>query len=97
MPRQKEPFGRETIELALSAVDGYLRVIARVEGLETEKSITPPLAIGVNLGEEAMTDRDRLRGLPQYLVGPGPARSRPTQHQVTLAQLLQHRRDLRRQ
>ena len=41
MPGQKEPFGRETIELALSAVDGYLRVIARVEGLETEKSITP--------------------------------------------------------
>lgn len=44
-----------------------------------------------------MTDRDRLSRFPQYLVGPGPARSRPTQHQVTFPQLLQHRRDLRRQ
>lgn len=52
MPRQKEPLGSKAIELTLRAIDGYLGVIARVEGLEPEKSVTPPLAAGVELGEK---------------------------------------------
>ena len=63
MPGQQEPFGSETIELALRAINGYLRIIARVEGLETKQGVPPPLTVRVNLRKETMTDRDRLRGL----------------------------------